>query len=424
MATFASTSASDMPGPSSGSRSAPPSRRPSIGNIFRNRSRDRDKTRDSSQHEDQQDRQGEAAGYDDLEAQDNYDEYVDKASNDPLGRMFLRLMKTNQELSKKCKVETNIDIGQMCRDFVLSTEMKERDLDYKLAATENSLERKLLEKELNSSILDHGVNPPSSFSLFPVLTGWEQRKEVQKLFPVNNKFSGAVAKEGQSGVTVSEFLTAMNRGQQHCNLSEAEFTDILLLCTTGRAHQLISEWMEQEESIKDIYHSLIMVYDRRTSPEDAKASLASFKIRKNSNLSKAAGAIQNLAMRSSCTLPAGKSRSDFYNMEAVHTLINALPPASSTQAMNVYQKLSSQLSRACTFTELVKALSIYRATIDSDIKQHGVESDQNQKGKGNQKGQNYGKGKNKSQDKQAAAYAMQASTLSVQSGNNVSQGGG
>lgn len=346
-----------------------------------------------------------------------YDHYVDRAGQDPLGRMFLMLMKDNQELTNKLKIRSSLNIGEMCKDFIQSTEYKEEELLRKFAESEASLERKMLEKELNSTTLDHGIEPPTTFSSHSTLRNWEHRKEAQKLFPIQNKFSGAVGKDGQTGVTIFEYLSSMNKAQQHCCLSEPEFMDFLLATTTGKAHSLLSEWIEQNESLKDIYHSLLLNFDRRTTPEDAKASLASFKIRKNSTLSKAAGIIQNLAMRSSCTLPVGKSRTDLFNMDAINALIKSLPPASSTQALNSYHKLSSQLSRACTFTELVKSLGIYRSTIDADIRQHGAENDTKEKAEG-YKGKNGGKGKKGKQ--QNTTYAVQAKVNEEQSVSQVS----
>lgn len=57
-------------------------------------------------------------------------------------------------------------------------------------------------------------------------------------------------------------------------------------------------------------------------------------------------------------------------------LINCLPPTSSSQVMNIYNNLSSRFGRACTFTELSRALNVYRHAIDRDIQQNGSSGDQ------------------------------------------------
>ena len=145
----------------------------------------------------------------------------------------------------------------------------------------------------------------------------------------------------------------------------------MLACSTGHAHELILEWRANGEDIPSIYHSLLVNFDKRLAPEDAKIQLSSYKIPKSATLAKAESQIMILAGRTASLLPEGPSRTAYYNMEANNAIIRALPPISSGLVSNIYHKLSAQLVRAATFAELSRAMNVYRVTIDKDIKLNG-----------------------------------------------------
>lgn len=105
---------------------------------------------------------------------------------------------------------------------------------------------------------------------------------------------------------------------------------------------------------------------------DSRARLASYKAQKGANLAKVEADLMSLASRASTTLPPGPSRQASYNMEGTMALIRALPPTSSAVASNTFHTISAELGRAATFTELSKAVNVYRNTIDNDIKLNGT----------------------------------------------------
>jgi hypothetical protein len=208
--------------------------------------------------------------------------------------------------------------------------------------------------------------PPTRFSVENKLVNASQKSEAIRIFPTKNKFSG---QPGELGVV--EFLYGLNHAQETCELSRNEFKDMMLICSTGRAHMLLLEWASNGESIETLYHSLLTHFDTRLTPGEAKAQLFSYRIPKTSNLAEAVAHIMDLAGRAASSLPLGESRNALYNLEAIECLLRALPPSAKITATNLNSQLSAKLGRSCTITELNRALNIYRHTIDNEIKSRG-----------------------------------------------------
>ena len=202
------------------SASNPPSRWGSMSNLFRspgrNRSGDRRSEAVGSQNGHPRDDDG-SSTTDSNEITRETDRYVDRMSSDPMGRILLTILKDHERLADKLKVTSNVDIAEVCKAYVLSNQEKEESYRRQIEKAEESVERKILEKEMNSSALDAGIAPPLLFSPTPTLRGWEQRKDALRLFPTVHKLSGAQAKDGM-GMSVTEYLASLNRAQQHCML--------------------------------------------------------------------------------------------------------------------------------------------------------------------------------------------------------------
>ena len=176
-------------------------------------------------------------------------------------------------------------------------------------------------------------------------------------------------------MSIVEFLSNIKTAQAQCNLSIPEFKEILLACTTGRAHLLMLQWLDNpEETIDNIYHNLTIHFDRRITPEEAKVQLINFKASKNSTLAKIEAHLMTLCNRASTALPPGEARLAFYNLEFCNTLINCLPSQSNITVKTQYCVLSAKLKRAATASELSKSLNVHRDAIDNDLKMHGSTS--------------------------------------------------
>lgn len=288
----------------------------------------------------------------------------------PLGAILLKLAQDNTALAKKANlrgVETNI--VELCTSFHNAIQFEKADIKNKFIKTHRDIEDSIINKELNSHTLNSAVKPPQFFSPTPTLTSGTKWLEALRIFPYNTKFSGTGS---DNAMSVTEFLHAMKTAQDQLPLSEDEFINKLLSGTTGLAHELILEWRTNGENVSTIYHNLLINFDKRLSPEEAKQQLIAIKISKDMNLAKAESKIMLLASRASSQMPEGPSRTAYYNLEACNNIIRALPSISSANVNNIYNQISARLGRAATFAELSQAMNLYRVSIDNDIKINGA----------------------------------------------------
>ena len=290
----------------------------------------------------------------------------------PLGAILIKLAQDSTALAKKTNlrgVETNIH--DLCSTFHVATQLDKDEINDKFIKSHEDIENAIIFKDLNSHKINSDVNPPHYFSPSPTITSPSKLAEVLKIFPRNLKFSG-LKQDNQMSIT--EFLNTLKTAQEQLRLSESEFVDRMLACSTGLAHELIFEWRANGENIPTIYHNLLINFDKRLSPDEAKQQLNAYKIPKSGSLAKAEAQIMILAGRTASALPEGPSRTAYYNLEACNSIIRALPPTSSSNVNNLYNKISARLGRAATFAELSRGMNLYRSSYDKDIKQNGSEN--------------------------------------------------
>ena len=301
--------------------------------------------------------------------------HLEYTRTDPLGKILLQIVRDNMELRQQAGADagTNIDLEEFCTAFYNKAQVDKDQLEDKLRHTEESIQHNLIQRKLRSHDELTSHPPPSYYSPYNTLTNSSLNAQNLKLFPYGSgKFSGHKGKDGDYGMGVIEFLSSMNRAQSVAKLSREEFRNQLLNSTTGKAHSLLVDWFNNGEAIEDCYFNLIVNFDKRTTVEDARAKLANYKAYKTSNLAKVEADIMSLASRASTSLPAGESRQSLYNLDATMALIRALPPTSSATASNTFAAINSELQRAATFTELSKAVNVYRHVIDADIRANGM----------------------------------------------------
>jgi hypothetical protein len=153
--------------------------------------------------------------------------------NHPLGQIFLSLMKDMIHLAKKTHVkEMESDLNEMCTNFYNATRLGQSDTKRQIKKSAQDLENHLIQKELDSHLLNENTDPPTYFSSIPTLLSTRQRNEAMKCFPTHGpRFSGQPGRD--NGMDIIEFLSALKTAQEYCKLSEKEFKQFLLLCTTG-----------------------------------------------------------------------------------------------------------------------------------------------------------------------------------------------
>ena len=271
--------------------------------------------------------------------------HLNFTNNNPLGKIIISMMHDISELSravKRNRMESNLP--EICENFYNANMLEQNRLSNKLKRSAMEIQQNIIQRELNSHLLNQSVEPPLSYSKVPTLHTAKQRADCMKLFPYgSHKFSGDPR---DNAMNILEYLSLVNAAQDQCNLSENEFKQMLLASTTGRAHMLLLQWMGNNDDPSTIYHNLLLHFDHRLSPEDARSKLHSYKVPKSSNLAKALARIMDLAGRASMVVPKGPSRTAMYEMEIIQGLIRSLPPQSSMLVQNINNQLSARLKRA------------------------------------------------------------------------------
>ena len=350
-------------------------------------------------------------------------EHLDFMRSHPMGSILFKLMKDTVDLRTKVGYnESGLSIAKVCKDFHRGIELEQAELSDRLHDTEKSIRDRLLKSKLNCHDAMTSYPPPCHFSETPTLTNAGQQSHVLKLFPMSSgKFSGAKGRDGDANMGIIEFLASMNRAQEVAKLTRLEFENQMLNSTTGKAHSLLVDWFSNGESIEDVYFNLVTNFDKRVSVEDSRAKLANYRAFKSQNLARAESDIMSLASRASTSLPPGPSRTSIYNLESTMALIRSLPAASSATASNTFHSISAELGRAATFTELSKAINVYRHTIDADIRANGAAPAKDKKDESGGRGGRQEKG---GRGGSATAYAISgtASGGNKGSGNNSSGG--
>jgi len=307
----------------------------------------------------------------DIEIDPNFMSSYQFTLNHPIGAILIKLAQDSTAIAKKSSVrgvETNIN--ELCTAFHNYIQMDRADMENRILQTSEDIEKAIIHKELNSHKINSAIDPPDCFSPVPTITSPQKLTEILKIFPRNIKFSGS---KQDSSMSIIEYLNTLKAAQEQCRLSEAEFVDRMLAASTGQAHELILEWRNNGENVATIYHNLLINFDKRLSPDEAKIQLSNYKVPKNSTSARAEGQIMILAGRVASALPVGLSRTNLYNLEACNAIIRALPPSSSSTVNNLYNQISARLGRAATFAELSKGMNLYRTSIDKDIAQHGTD---------------------------------------------------
>jgi hypothetical protein len=280
------------------------------------------------------------------------------------------LLNENTKLAERIGHRTmDLSAQELSTQFYNWQLFEKQRMKNKIKQTAAGLEDSILNREMQSHTINQSIEAPDNYSPVPTLLTARQRADCFKLLPSGpNKFSG------ERGVSILEYLHNLKSLQSQLNLSQTEFYEAMLASTTGNAYLLINSWIENKESPSTIFHNLLIHYDTRLQPEEARSRLMTYKALKSSNLGKVEADIMKLATRAASSIPAGPGRTSNYNNEVVQCLIRCLPHSSSLLVQNTNMEKSAKLGRMLTAAELSRYLNIYRHAIDSDIKANGAEN--------------------------------------------------
>ena len=231
------------------------------------------------------------------------------------------------------------------------------------------------------------VPAPKHFPDEVKIVSTKELTEAYKLFPKSgSKFSGE-----KNSTTIVEFLELMNEIQSFFKLSEDEFKKRFLASTTGRAHELVSHWMEQGMDVPQIYHNMMLQFDKGDTALTANQKLKTFKAYKNKSSAEVEAAIQQIGLRACRIIPKGDARKCLFDTMCINAYLEALPHESSLLVRTKYIDLSMKLKRQPTFAELSRNLDGFRPTIDADIMKNGVAPGKDHSDGGKHKGKSQAK---------------------------------
>ena len=292
---------------------------------------------------------------------------------DPMGEILLSIFEELTHLAKKTNKTMNTDIDDICEKFHNHNISQSRKIQNKILQTTADWEQSRIERELSSCALNQRIEAPDNFSRTEKWKTPRDRADTLKLLPSgSHKFSGT-----HHGMSIVEYLYNLNQVQEQCNLSLQEFLQAMLASTTGVPYTYLMGAIKNGESPTNIYHNLLIRYDRRLQPEEARIKLYAYTIPKAACLATAESYIYELAEQAVSSLPAGVARTVALDYEAIQALFRALPPQSAALARNTYSQFSTKVGEGISFADLSRLLNTYRYTIDCDIKQHGSGGKQN-----------------------------------------------
>ena len=346
---------------------------------------------------------------------EDYNEMLNAMQEDPLGQVLFELIDSTNELAatrkgKEAAKPLTINIYDIAEKLARANRLKhEREEEHQkiVDALKNELEvlslttadqqAKTMALECqaqnakaqdsaaelyNNPMFVSAVRPPTDFPTTVTLKNTKDLVEAYKLCPKgNSRFSG----ERNSPITANEFMKSMNEVQDFMKMTEQEFKKRLLGSTTGRAHELLSYWIEQDYSVPQIYYQLHLNFNKQDTPFAALTKLRSFKAYKNKGSAETESTIAQLALKAAQTIPFGPGRNSYFDHLCANTYIDCLPKESARFVRRRYNDLAVKLQRQPTFSELSQSLDAHRMELDADLSQNGIAPKGKEKEKENSK---------------------------------------
>jgi len=302
----------------------------------------------------------------DAETDNNPTIHYQFTKRDPMGEILLNIYEELTHLARRTNKSMTTDIDDICKKFHNHQISQSRKINHKIMQNTAEWEQSRIDRELSSCALNQRIEAPDHFSKTDKWKTPRDRADTLKLLPTgSHKFSGT------HGISVVEYLYNLNQVQEQCNLSLPEFYQAMLASTTGQPYTYLMGAIRNGESPINLYHNLLIRYDKRLQPEEARIKLYAYTIPKTATLATAESYIYELAEQAVSALPEGVARTVALDYEAVQALFRALPPQSATLARNTYSQFSTKVGESISFANLSRLLNTYRYTIDSDIKLHG-----------------------------------------------------
>ena len=316
-----------------------------------------------------------------------YEDYYSYEQLDPnptsqvlidLMNKFNRLL-TKKEINKLVKDDGSLgkfDIDKIMSD-IQAKESFERDREkiereHHMNEEGKKIEKRMRDRKLEPTMLLQRYSPPRNFSPRDTLHDSHKSSTASRMFPKDScKFSGT-----HNSPSLSEFLCNMEVAQNACRLSEKEFKERLLSCTSGNVHEYLYNAIKLDYSLDQIYKALESMFDSTPSPQTAKLCLYNFKAPKTFSFSHVLSQVQWLACIASNSSTNQEVNKISLSLEGCNALFRCMPAKSSDTIEHAYR---NYLSEFCTngrmpdFAEFTSYLSPWKALFDRDLAENGCE---------------------------------------------------
>ncbi len=232
----------------------------------------------------------------------------------------------------------------------------------------NQVRRSLFTSQLDAETV---VQPPAEFAKTDFFTVEKMsRLQAIRYYWPQAQFAGNASDK----ITVVQFLETMTRGANRLQgkLSEADFRDLLLSKTTGRAHESLTLWLQGNLSMKGIYAKMLSTYDAREAPGEAQEKLEKLNSSYFNSLSNLSLRIETLARRASLSVRGRASQEVLFNCMAIKTLEAAIPEPYRSNIVSMRLQLEQAADDSLSFFEFSSIVEKYDRQVTAELRKKYV----------------------------------------------------
>lgn len=312
-------------------------------------------------------------------------EYYDEIDPNPTNQAIIELMNrfnrmfNRKEFSKMFKDDETLkafDINKIVSDIQDREQMERNrskiEREQEMDMEGKKIEKRIRERKLEPTIMLQKYTPPKNFSPRDTLHDSHRSSTASRMFPKDSqKFTGSA-----NSPSLSEFLSNMEVAQNTCRLSEKEFRDRLLNCTSGNVHEFIYNALQLDYSLENIYRLLEQMFDSSPSAGNAKLCLYHFRAPRTFTFNHVVSQVQWLACIASNSSTNKEVNKISLSLEGCNALFRCMPTKSADE---IERKYNEYLNEFCAkgempdFAMFIAYLAPCKNQFDRDLAENGCE---------------------------------------------------
>ena len=265
-------------------------------------------------------------------------------------------------LQRRAHVEHVANLLEQC-DVQAAAGEEKKEADFNLQLAEAMIEAC---KGRGEASPDH----PAVFGAHPTLDPYATDNTRLTLVKTHfshliHKFSGD-PQELPHRKSIREVLDMLTRAQKMCVLSKEEFLNQLVAVFTGTAYQVVSGWIEDGLTVREIYTRIARLYNRDEKPDVARAKLDELMPRSHGfrSLAEATGEIGRLSILASRRWKDGDYRTASLNSNAIRAFERICPDPVRYAILRETANMTQLVGKNLTFAQVQTIADKFRAEID------------------------------------------------------------